>query len=143
MKTLLAGIALSLSFGAFAESVSFSYSGMETWGQSFYSCDYVQTQTEHVLEIFGATDVHVNCFGGVEFGRMSPVSVNATFELPILNGAVERLSIKGDRWTPSCGVNVAIIKNLLPVFTNVTVLSKNDSCMNERSNYSYQLEIAR
>lgn len=143
MKTLLAGIALSLSFGAFAESVSFSYSGIETWGRSYYSCDYVQAQTEHYLDVFGATNVRVNCFGGFEMGRISPVSVDATFELPILNGAVERVKIKGDQWVPSCGINVAIINNLLPVFTNVTVLSKKDSCSNERSNYSYEFEIAR
>lgn len=143
MKTLLAGIVLSLSFSAAAESVSFSYSGYEAWGRTYYSCDYVETQTEEVLEVFGATNVRVSCFGGVEYGRMSPVSVTATFELPVLVGAVERTTIKGDKWNPSCGINVAIVKNLLPAFSNVKVLSKNDRCSSERSNYSYELEIAR
>lgn len=143
MKTLFAAIVLSLSASAFAESVSFSYSGFEAWGRSYYACDYVEAQTEEVLELFGATNIDVSCFGGIEYGRVSPVSVKATFDAPFMTGVVERTTLKGDRWNPSCGVNVAIINGVLPKFSNVTVLSKNDRCSSERSNYSYELEIAR
>jgi hypothetical protein len=143
LKTLLAALALTLSLSAFADSVSFTYSGLESEGRVYYACDYAEAQTEKFLTVFGATNVDVRCFGGIEFGRMEPVSISATFDQPMLDGVIEQVTVKGDRWNPACGLNVAIIKNLLPKFGNVTVVSKNDSCSTMRSNYSYDFSIVR
>ena len=147
MKKLFAVVALVLSFSSFAaEKASFSYSGFEGWGQSYYSCDYVEAQTERVLELFGATETNVRCSGGIEMGRYwGPVSVTATFEAPILSGneVAEVVKLKGDSWNPACGLNVTIVKSLLPKFSNVTVIKKNDSCAFQRSNYSYEFSIVR
>lgn len=147
MKKLFTVLALALCVSAFSadNKVSFGYSGNEGWGTSYYSCDYVEAQTEKVLELFGATDVSVRCSGGIEFGTMWPVSVTATFNSPVLSGrkVAEVVNLKGDNWNPSCGLNVKIVKSLLSSFNNVSVIKKNDSCAFQSSNYSYEFAIVR
>ena len=147
MKKIIALVTIALSLSSFAaEKVSFFYNGNEGWGQTFYSCDYAESQTEAYLELFGATEINVTCFGGISAGTMiSPVSVTAKFELPVLNGTeVAAISeVKGDTWNPACGINVFIIKRLLPKFSNVKVISKSDSCAFQSSNYSYKFSITK
>lgn len=147
MKKLFALVALVLSVSAFAadHKVSFSYSGMEGWGRSYYSCDYVEAQTEKVLELFGAQNAEVSCSGGIQWGQAWPVSVTATWDSPALSGreVAEVVKLKGDSWNPSCGINVAIVKNLVSHFSNVTIVKKSDSCAFANSNYSYEFSIVR
>lgn len=147
MKKIIALVTLTLSLSSFAaEKVSFTYNGNEGWGQTFYSCDYAEAQTESYLELFGATEIEVYCFGGISAGTMiSPVSINAKFELPVLNGSEVALitEVKGDNWNPACGINTYIVKKLLPKFSNVAVLSKSDSCAFQSSNYSYKFSITK
>ena len=146
MKKIITLVVLALSVSAYArETVSFGYSGMEGWGQTYYSCDYVEAQTEKVLEMFGATEVSVRCSGGIEMGQMWPVSVRASFEAPVLVGTevAQVVTHKGDSRNPACGLNVRIVKSLLPKFSNVTVLKKSDSCAFARSNYSYEFSIVK
>lgn len=147
MKKLLVLVATLFSFSVFArESVSFTYFGNEGWGQSYYACDYVEARTEKVLEMFGATEIEVRCSGGIEFGRYwGPVNVRTSFELPVLTGTevAEEVTFKGDSWNPACGLNVTIVKKLLPKFSNVSVVKKSDSCAFSRSNYSYVFSILR
>ena len=78
MKYLLGLSLIVFSLSSFArEQVSFYYAGIEGWGRSYYSCDYVEDQTSKVLELFGATDININCFGGIDYGRFpSPVSLS-------------------------------------------------------------------
>jgi hypothetical protein len=147
MKKIFALVAVAFSLSVWSrEEVSFSYSGMESWGQSYYSCDYVENQTEKVLEMFGATNIDVWCTGGIEFGRIwTPVSVSSSFDVPLLTGAEATIvkKYRGDSWNPSCGLNVAIVKALLPKFINVKVLRKSDSCGFANSNFSYEFEITK
>ncbi len=147
MKKIIALVTLALSLSSLAaEKVSFSYAGNEGWGQTFYSCDYAESQTEAYLELFGATEIDVNCFGGISAGTIiSPVSVTAKFELPVLNGTevAQVVDVKGDTWNPACGINVYIVKRLLPKFSNVKVLSKSDACAFQSSNYSYKFSITK
>jgi hypothetical protein len=147
MKNVFFVLALALTGSAFSaeNNVSFGHSGYEGWGMSYFSCDYVEAQTEKVLELFGATDVSVRCSGGIEFGSMWPVSVTATFNSPVLSGreVAEVVKLKGDNSNPSCGLNVKIVKSLLPSFNNVSVIKKNDSCAFQSSNYSYEFAIVR
>lgn len=146
MKKLIVLAAL-LSTSAFAadHSVSFGYSGMEGWGRTYYSCDYVEAQTEKVLELFGAVNADVRCSGGIQYGQAWPVSVTATWDAPALSGreVAETVKLKGDAWNPACGLNVAIVKNLVPKFSNVTIVKKSDSCAFQNSNYSYEFSIVR
>lgn len=147
MKKLLAVFAVALSFSAVAadQKVSFSYSGIESWGRSYYSCDYAEAQAEKHLEVLGATNVDVRCTGGIEFGQMWPINLTATFDLPVLSGReiAEVVTIKGRRPNPACGLNTKMIKAFLPKFSNVTVVSKRDACFSPDSVYSYELSIVR
>jgi hypothetical protein len=146
MKTVIALAIALTSFATLArETVSFSHSGLEGWGVSYYSCDYVEARTEQVLEMFGATQVQVDCSGGIEFGRMSPVMVTASFEAPALVGTevAQTVKYRGDVWNPSCGINVKIVKSVLPKFSNVTVVKKSDSCAFQNTNYSYEFSIVK
>jgi hypothetical protein len=147
MKKLIAVMALALSVSAFAadHKVSFSHGGMNGWGQSYYSCDYAEAQTEKVLALFGAQNAEVTCSGGIQYGQMWPVSVTASWDAPALSGreVAEVVKLKGDTWNPSCGLNVAIVKNLVSHFANVTVVKKSDSCAFANSNYSYEFSIVR
>jgi hypothetical protein len=146
MKHLFALIALVLSVSAFAkEKISFGYSGMEGWGRTFYACDYVEAQTENILELFGATEISVRCTGGIQYGQMWPVQVTAYFEAPVLVGNEMNTitKIQGDFSNPACGLNTTIVKNLLPSFKNVEVLKKSDSCAFASSNYSYTFAITK
>ncbi len=147
MKKLIVLATLALSASAFAadQKVSFSYSGLEGWGRSYYSCDYVEAQTEKVLELFGAQNVEVRCSGGIQWGQAWPVSVTASWDAPALSGreVAETVKLKGDSWNPACGLNVTIVKNLAPKFSNVTIVKKSDSCAFQSSNYSYEFAIVR
>jgi hypothetical protein len=147
MKKLIVLATLALSASAFAadQKVSFSYSGLEGWGRSYYSCDYVEAQTEKVLELFGAQNVEVRCSGGIQWGQAWPVSVTASWDAPALSGreVAETVKLKGDSWNPACGLNVTIVKNIVPKFSNVTIVKKSDSCAFQSSNYSYEFAIVR
>lgn len=148
MKKLIAIFAVVLSTTAFArESVSFSYSGFEGWGHTYYSCDYVEAQVEKVLDLFGATEANVRCSGGIQPGSTwwGPVSVKATFEAPVLvgNEVPQTVTHKGAMRDSACGLNVAIVNALLPKFSNVKVLKKNDSCAFSSSNFSYTFSITK
>lgn len=76
---------------------------------------------------------------------MWPVSVTASFNSPVLSGReiAEVAKVKGDNRNPACGLNVTIVKSLLPSFSNVTVVKKSDSCAFASSNYSYEFAIVR
>ena len=148
MKTILALLVLAFSVSAFAvkHKVSIYYSGNEGWGRTFYACDYAEYQTETVLKLFGATQINVRCNGGItSYGSPMPISLTATFETPTLVGneveVIEKLS--GDSSSPACGLNTAIVKDLLRVFPNVKVLKKNDGCGFHTSNYSYTFSIIK
>jgi hypothetical protein len=139
-------ILLALSLNALAQSVnvSFTYFGNEGNRQSYYACSYVENQAEKYLELLGATDIDVQCFGGINPSWVAPVSLDASFEVPQLSGSEgEIVEIKGDHWNPSCGINVRMIREFLKKFPHVKVLKKDDHCAFSSSNYYYQLEIPR
>jgi hypothetical protein len=143
MKSLLAIISLGLSFSAFSfdHEVSFSYSGNESWGRSYYNCDYAQVQTESFFITFGATYISIRCTGGLESGQFWPLGITASYDAPVLSGVNSAVNVKGDRRNPSCGLNAHIVRSLLPHFSNITVISKSDSCSSPSANYSYEFSI--
>lgn len=145
MKKLLALIASVFTLTAFAhnETVSFTHNGIETWGRVYYACSYVESQTKSHLEALGATNIDVDCRGGIEWDRMWPVSVTATFDAPALQGnevAVVK-TIKSRPGNESCSINVLIMKTILPKFGNVSVLEKRDRCSGPNTRWSYKLNV--
>lgn len=137
--------ALLISSSTFAAGFSFTYFGNEGGNQSFYACSYVEDQAEAYLELLGATNIDVTCFGGIQpWGSAQPVSIRAKYNLPEVTGQnVETVEIEGDTWNPSCGINVRLMKEILKTFSNVEVVKKQDSCAFVTSNYYYKLNIAR
>jgi hypothetical protein len=147
MKKFLSLLAFALSFSAFAGEVkvSFTHFGNNGGNQSYYACYYVEGQAYKYLELFGATEVVVRCNGGIGPWSVSPVSVRASFNLPLLSGRelADTVKLKGDNWTPSCGINVQMIREFLKVFSNISVVKKSDSCAFANSNFFYELSIVR
>ena len=140
--TLLLGTVLSTS--AFAASINFTYSGFENGRNSYYSCDYAESQTEFHLETLGATNIDVTCFGGITPFSIQPVSIRAKFDLPEVTGeSSDVVEIEGDTWNPACGLNTTIINNILKKMKNVKVLKKRDSCAFATTNYYYKLDISK
>lgn len=144
MKKLTLLPILMFSVSAFATTVNFTYFGNEGGRQSYYACSYAEDQTASYLEELGATNIDVRCSGGITNFSVQPVSVRASFDLPVVTGStVDVLEFEGDVWSPSCGLNVRIINELLPKFKNVEVVKKSDACAFASSNYYYKLKVTR
>jgi len=145
MKFLFFSFLFLSSLNLFAAEVSFTHFGQEGNRQSYYACSYVEDQTFDILETLGATGIDVRCSGGITSGWYAgPVYVTARFDLPQVNGSEESiLELKGDVFNPACGLNVKIIKEVLKVFSNITVLKKQDHCAFSDSNYYFQLKVLR
>jgi hypothetical protein len=146
MKKLLALTLCSLSFAAIAsETVSFTHFGNGGGNQSYYACDYAQSQTENFLSVLGATNIDVSCSGGIQsWGSAQPVSIRARFDLPaVVTNTVESVEVEGDTWSPACGLNVQIVNSIVKKFSNVQVVKKSDACAFVSSNYYYLLNITR
>ena len=146
MKKLFTLAMIMVSVSALAkESISFTHYGHNGGSQSYYACDYAQSQAETYLQVFGARNIEVSCSGGINsWGMPQPVSVSADFDLPNLTTqASEKVEVEGDSSSPACGLNVQMIKAYLSVFKNIQVVKKSDSCAFTTSNYYYLLNITR
>lgn len=141
MKKLLIVMSIFLSFQASAAKVSFTYFGNEAGRNSFYSCSYVESQAEYYLKLFGAENIELYCRGGITSWSMMPVSLDAKFDLPTVMGKVETVELRGDNWSPACGLNTMMIREFLKVMNNVEVLKKSDHCAFADSNFYYSLKI--
>ena len=137
--------ALFVSLSATAASISFTHFGRSAGVESYYACSYVEDQTFHYLDLLGATNIDVRCSGGIQSGWYNqPVSIYATFDLPVVTrNAVETVEIKGDAFSPACGINVRIIQEILKTMSNIQVLKKDDACAFASSNYYYKLNVTR
>jgi hypothetical protein len=145
MKKLLALTLVACSFASFAETVSFTHFGNGGGRQSYYACDYAQSQTEAFLTVVGAKNIDVSCSGGIQsWGSAQPVSIRASFDLPaVTTQVVEAVEVEGDSFSPACGLNVQIINTIVKKLPNVQVVKKSDSCAFVSSNYYYLLNITR
>lgn len=145
MKKLAVLSALFVSFSASAATISFTHFGRGAGYESYYACSYVEDQTENYLELLGATNIDVRCSGGIQSGWYNqPVSIHASYDLPEVAGTyVETIEIKGDAFSPACGINVRIIQEILKTMTNIQVIKKDDACAFSTSNYYFKLNIAR
>jgi len=146
MKKIIVIVSMLLSVAAFAapQEVTVSYWGHEGGNEHYYSCDLARATAESHLVKLGATEIEVNCSGGIQpSGSMQAIYLNATFNTPDVGDRYveEVIEIRGDAFNPACGLNVAIIRQFLKVFSNVEVLKKTDSCAFQGSNFFYQLNV--
>jgi hypothetical protein len=147
MKKLIGLLVLATSMSALAQTqrVSFTHFGNNGGNQSYYACSYVESQAYAYLERLGASGVRVNCSGGIQSGGWypQPVSVTATFELPVTTGVVESVEIRGDFSNPACGLNTQMLRAFFKVMPHVEVVKKSDNCAFFNTNFFYRLNVTR
>ena len=150
MRTI-ALAALLVSSSAFAavdaqNKVSFSVGGRGGLNYSFYNCDSVKTTVANLVQKLGGSAVSVRCSGGLDpWSNMPPMPafVTASFDNAVAgNGQVDRVTLKSS-FDSNCELNTTALNALLPKFENIKVVSKRASCMDNRSRWSYELEISR
>lgn len=128
------------------KKVSFSVGGRGGLNYSYYNCDSVKDTVEALIEKLGGSSVSVRCTGGLDtWGNMPPMPayVTATFDNAASgNGPTERVTLKS-RFESSCELNTTALNAILPQFENITVVSKRDTCFDNRSRWSYDLDIVR
>lgn len=145
MKSLFISFLMLFSFSAMAVDFSFTYFGNGAGTQTYYACSYVEDQAQSYLELLGATQIDVRCSGGITAGwNAGPVTLHASFELPVLTSSdFETVEISGDFSSPSCGLNVRIMKEILKTMAYIQVVKRDDACAFSSSNYYYKLRIPR
>ncbi len=114
MKFLLIALSLVSTF-AFANegNLNMYYTGFEGGNRVFLSCDYAEGQTRFVLEKLGAKNIRTNCFGGIQFGSMSPVSLRATYSTDD-SRVGEIVDLKN--WNGNCFFETALVEEILRTF---------------------------
>lgn len=149
MRTI-AIAALLVSASAMADmgskEVSFSVGGRGGLNYSYYNCDSVVDRVETLIEKLGGMNASVRCTGGLDTWRgmpPMPAYVTAGFDTVGGTGAVETITIKSDSFDSNCELNVAAMEALLPAFENIKVLKKRASCFDNRTRWSYELQITR
>ncbi len=148
---LLAIVALFVTASAFAgevvsKKVSFSVGGRDLGSETYFACDSVKDTVKRHLTTLGAENIRVRCSGGIEnWGtgtQIWPNFVTASFDAPVSTGAaVESITLKG-RFDQNCILNVAILKNIIPALSTVTVVSKRDNCWDNSTRWSYDVTVA-
>lgn len=144
MKKIIGLIGLLFCFNGFAAQINLTYFGNQGSYQNYYACSYAEERTENYLALFGATNVEVYCTGGITNWSITPISLSAKFDMPAVSGEnFEKVEITGDTWNPGCGLNTAIIREIIKTFKSVQVLEKQDHCAFSDSNFYYLLQIPR
>ena len=143
----LALVALLVSASSFAseyvsKKVSYTVFGRSGWSTTYYSCYSAQDLVEGHIETLGGINARVRCSGGIENWGATPIRISATFDAPLPNGgAVEEKTLKARSFDENCELHTTTLKNLLPAFPGVKVVSKRDSCMDNRTRWYYNIEV--
>ncbi|MBY0517623.1 MAG: hypothetical protein K2P81_11975 [Bacteriovoracaceae bacterium] len=146
---LISLLALVFCFQAAAfETVRFNYTdfGNDGFSRNYYSCSFAEATLESHLETLGASNISVNCFGGIESWGVSPVSLSATFDVPTATAAnhtrANAVKIQSsNRFEQSCFFNTKLLKELVKVFPNVENRSTRQSCFDNSSRWSWDVTV--
>lgn len=149
---ILALLMLVLASQAFANEmvkrkITVDFMGDHFGNRIYYRCDVAEEILQSHLEKVGAVAIETSCSGGLERWGYSPywapMSVRAKFEVTDerrLPGQQVILNAD-DRAHEDCFLNVAIMKELIPLIPNARVIKKKDHCMNNETRWSVTLEI--
>jgi hypothetical protein len=139
MKLLLIALSLVSSFAFASEgSLNMHYSGFEGRNRVFLSCDYAEDQTRYVLEKLGATNIQTNCFGGIQYGNMSPISIRAkyTTNTSRVGEVVDLTDSNGN-----CFFETALVEEILRDFPYTEILRERGHCFRSNSSYQFQIKL--
>lgn len=149
---ILAVLILALASHAFAgelvkRKMTVNFMGDQAGNRIHYRCAVAEEILQSHLEKVGAVAIETSCSGGLERWGYSPywapMGLRAKFEITSdrrLPGQTITLDAS-DRAHEDCFLNVAIMKELLPLIPNAKVLRKKDHCMNNESRWSVTVEI--
>ncbi|HXH29695.1 MAG TPA: hypothetical protein VNJ01_02670 [Bacteriovoracaceae bacterium] len=153
MRFAILGLLVSASaFATEYEPRKFKYTQFSDrmGNQSYYDCEDVRRNVISSLKALGATDLNVNCYGGLNTfgGYHTPNSISAKFSVPVsLTAETARKTTVNfrpqDAFYPACDLNVGILEEMLPLFPNVTVVTANNFCFDGRTRWNYSLEVLR
>jgi hypothetical protein len=139
MKFFLIALSLASSFAFASEgSLSMHYSGFEGRNRVFLSCDYAENQTRYVLEKLGATNIQTNCFGGIQYGSMSPISIRAKYSTndSRLGEVVNLTNSNGN-----CFFETALVEEILRDFPFTEILRERGHCFRNDSSYQFEIKL--
>ena len=149
----VAFIALILSSVAFAGEYAPRKLSMSFFGDGLnrihYRCEVAKDLVMVHLENLGATNIKLNCAGGLEdWGpsrMLTPMHISAKFDVPVAtsNDAVETVVIKSQSFNEDCFLNTQFLNQALPLFPAAKVVKKQASCMNNYSRWSYTVELSK
>ena len=122
-------------------------SGIDGFSRNYYNCDWAEKTVESHLEKLGASNITVNCTGGIEHDiswGMWPVSIVAKFDVPADRTMTENVVLKSsNRADSACYFHTKLLNKLLATLVHVTVNSKKTNCMDNSSRWSYDLSVAQ
>lgn len=146
MRLLILALTL-MSASSFAseyvsKKVSFGVFGRTGSTTSYYNCDSARDLVADHIETLGGVNARVRCSGGIQNWGATPISITANFDAPVPNGgAVQSMTLKARSFDQNCELHTTALKHLLPAFPGVKVISKRDSCYDNRSRWYYDLEV--
>ncbi|GEM_PF-6532437 len=144
MKKLIFQAIFFASFTAFSaeQEVQFIYYGTEEDYEAYYACSYASDQADIYLKSMGATDIKIDCKGGLRgpYDWHDPLKLVASFNYAPLSQEVE---IKSDHLFTACAMNTRMIKEFVKVIPGVSILEKRDKCGHPRNPFYFKLLINR
>ncbi len=146
---LIAATLMFLSFNAFSfETVRFSYTdfGNDGFSRNYYSCDFAEAALESHLELLGASNISVSCFGGIQSWGVTPVSLSASFDVPTATAEnhtrMTQVRLESaDRFETACFFHTKLLTQLLKLFPNAVTRAKRTSCFDNRTRWNYDLNV--
>jgi len=134
--TLLSLIFFS-SIAFTSENLQFTYFGNEGRNRIYLSCYYAQNATIELLEKIEAQEIEVSCFGGLDFGFYTPVSIQAEYLLPEKSAM---MTIESD-FNSNCYFDTRLISELAIQSDKIEILKGRSHCFRSDSFYSFNLQI--
>lgn len=141
MKKFLFVLLISLNVFATTteQNLNFYYSGFEGRNRVYLACDFAESSAIELLEQLGAYDIEVYCSGGIDFGRMFPISLRGNYVVDNSRSG-ETIEIKSN-FNTNCYLNTRFLDNVLKTMDHIEVVKKRSYCFDSDSSYNYILKF--
>lgn len=126
-----------------SERFFFTFTGNWSGNYTMVSCDYAEYVAQDFMRKLGATNVSVNCSGGIQPYGVYPINLNVNYDAVVLGERtrVRTIDIDSQVWNSNCVFDTRLMRTLLREFKNVKPVSQFDSCFQSDSRYSYRLDV--
>ncbi len=122
---------------------NYTFFGNSSGRYTMVACSYAEYVAADFMEKLGATEVSIQCTGGIEPWGIRPLTIRATYTAPDLSegGQTETVLIESDGRDANCSFDTGLMRALLRDFPNAKKVRASDACFNHDSHYSYELEV--